>query len=261
MSLRLLPIVLVFFCATKSVPRTTLDAEPPRIASAFFGLDNAMPGIARLICFQAPGKDGMPVTFSRRITGNIDPSAFTVHTVNGEIRRPICATLRPAHAAAKRHTVLLIGEFGNSNANAPASVEVTGDLMLEGGENARGLKAPVTPLRSGPTLVLALQLDAGSIKNDCPIETQRIVIAVWSGGVEPRSGSDAAQHLAGYDLKTPQGRATPFALSDINDRDNYIYLCLRDNAIAYELSFAAGILVDPNGDLNPRTTVPISVQR
>ncbi|MEL6238058.1 MAG: hypothetical protein AAFQ90_05635 [Pseudomonadota bacterium] len=48
---------------------TTADTNLPREAegqraellSAFFGLDNALPPLANLVCTGAPGKDGMPV--------------------------------------------------------------------------------------------------------------------------------------------------------------------------------------------------------
>ena len=41
--------------------RTSLEDQPPRMVSAFFGLDNAVQGS------RFKGADGMPVTFSRRL--------------------------------------------------------------------------------------------------------------------------------------------------------------------------------------------------
>lgn len=257
----ILVLVLAGACATKPVPRTTLDTEPARIVSAFFGLDNQMPQIARLICFSAPGKDGMPVTFSRRIAGAIDPKAFSIRTVSGAIHHPVCATLKPADAQAKRHTVLLIGDLGDAVSDPPQTLEITGDLKLEGAVDARGYSAKITPLAAGPSLALAMQFRAGAIASDCPTTTQQVVVAVWTGGVKPREQFDASHHLAGYELKTASGSIKPFALGDISDRDNYVHLCLGNSEAAHELRFAAGILADPNGDLNPQTSVAVSPQQ
>ena len=52
-------------CATAPLPRTTLDVTPPRMVSAFFGLDDAMPEASRRLCWSGAGKDGMPVTWAR----------------------------------------------------------------------------------------------------------------------------------------------------------------------------------------------------
>lgn len=72
---------------TSTIPRTNLDGETPRMVSAFFGLDNALPPIASAFYAEAPGKDGMPVTFSRRVMGgpSVDPKAFTVRTRSGAL--------------------------------------------------------------------------------------------------------------------------------------------------------------------------------
>lgn len=256
---------LIFFffagCATKPVPRTALDDEPPRIASAFFGLDNALPQVARLICFSAPGKDGIPVTFSRRIGGTIDPAVFAVYTKSGGIRRPVCATTKPASAQAKRHTVLLIGELGDAANDPPESVEITGDLPLEGGANARGLKADIVPLSAGPTLVLGMAFHANAIDSNCPPATKRIISVVWAGGVKPRPGFGNADHLNGYTVQLQTGIVKPFALGDLDDRDNYVHLCMLTPDEPKEVRFAPGILADPNGDLNPATAVGIKSQK
>ena len=114
-------------------PKTSLDEQAPRMISAFFGLDNAIP---------APRyrrTDGLPVTFSQRVAdpGSIEASAFTVITRSGARAHPLRATTRPADEASKRHTVLLIGEFGNAPDDPPVKVEVTGHLTLVGGHDAR----------------------------------------------------------------------------------------------------------------------------
>jgi hypothetical protein len=245
-------------CARTPPPRTTLDDAPPRILSAFFGLDHALPDAARLLCRQAPGLDGMPVTFSRRVVGAPDPAAFAVRTRSGALLRPVCATTRPADGPAKNHTVLLIGDIGREPDDPPVRVEVTGSLPLDQGADARGLSAPVTPLVDGPTLVMALGVAPGSVASDCPRETRQIVVAVWAGGVTPRPGGSDAEHLAGYRVETDGGQRAPFALGDLHDRDNYVHLCLDTLDPARRVSFRAGVVVDPRGDLNPATSVAVS---
>lgn len=248
-------------CARLPPPRTALDDEPPRVVSAFFGLDNAMPEGSRWLCASAPGQDGMPVTLSRRVVGRPDPAAFAVLTRSGARRRPACATLAPADAPAKNHTILLIGDLGGEPGDPPVSVEIVGPLPLEGGADARGLAGPVTPLAAGPSLALALGLRAGAIASDCPARTRQVVVAIWTGGVRPGPASDQETHRGGYRVTTTEGEITPFALGDLGDRDNYVHLCLDTEAPARQVSFRAGIVVDPRDDLNPDTSIAVSPQR
>lgn len=73
----------------QTIPKTNLDHEPPRLVSAFFGLDDALPKMAAQFSAEAPGKDGMPVTFSRRVMDgpSVNPKAFTVKTRSGALRQ------------------------------------------------------------------------------------------------------------------------------------------------------------------------------
>jgi hypothetical protein len=252
-----------FACAHTSSappPPTTLDTEMPRMVSAFYGLDNGLPTEAASLCAQAPGKDGLPVTFSRRVIAAADPEAFTVRLRSGALVHPLCATTKPANAPAKDHTILLIGELGNAATDPPVAVEVTGHVALAGGADAKGMSGLVTPLPEGPTLVLALAATPGTIKSDCPERSKQIVVAVWAGGVKPPAGADQAAHLAGYKVKTATRELKPFALGDLDDRDNYVHLCLDTDDPAKRVDFTAGILADPNGDLNPETSVPVSAR-
>jgi hypothetical protein len=256
-----LPLLLAACAARRPPPRTALDDQPPRLVSAFFGLDHAMPEVSRRLCLQGPGQDGMPVTFSRRVVGAIRPESFTVRLRSGETRHPICATTAPANEAAENHTVLLIGDIGREPADPPIAVEVTGPLSLEGGVDGQGLTVAVTPLAAGPTLVLALGLQPGAIESDCPASTKQIVMVVWAGGVSPGPGATQETHLGGYRVTTGAGEVSPIALGDLKDRDNYVHLCLDTTAPAQRVHFAAGIVVDPRGDLNPETTIEVSPQR
>jgi hypothetical protein len=229
--------------------------------SAFFGLDHAMPGESRWLCREAPGKDGMPVTFSRRVLEPVDANAFTVITRSGARLHPACATAAPANAPAKHHTILLMGELGSEPNDPPVKVEISGSLPLEGGVDAKGLEGEVIPLAAGPTLVMALGLPPGSIESDCPNTTQQLVVVVWAGGVKPGPDSDQEAHRKGYRVSTAEGEVTPFALGDLHDRDNYVHLCLDTKAPAQRVSFSAGLLVDPRGDLNPDTAIEVSAAK
>jgi hypothetical protein len=231
------------------------------MVSAFFGLDDAMPLEGFRLCSGAPGRDGMPVTFSRRVTGPIDPGAFTAITRSGARRQPLCATLKPADESSENHTVLLIGELGSEPDDPPARVEMTGHLLLEGGVDAQGLSAPVTPLAEGPTIVLAFSYPAGAIDSDCPPGTRQLVEVVWAGGVRPGPGSTPETHRQGYQVKIDEQTVTPFALGDLDDRDNYVHLCLDTEIPAREVGFQENILIDPRGDVNPRTTLAITQAR
>jgi len=243
-----------------SPPATVLDTEMARMVSAFFVVDNGLPNEAKSLCDQAPGKDGMLVTFSRRVITNVDPEALTVRLRSGALVHPVCATTKPADAPTKEHTILLVGQLGSA-ADPAVAVEVTGHIALAGGADGKGLSTLVTPLPEGPTLVLAFAAAPGTIQSDCPGRAKQIIVAIWAGGVKPPSGADQTAHLAGYRVRTATRELKPFALGDLADRDNYVHLCLDTDDPAQRVDFTAGILADPNGDLNPETFVMVSARR
>lgn len=255
------PLILVLLGAScgRPPPRTSLDAEPPRLVNAFFGLDDALPTNANLLCRQAAaaGKDGMPVTFSRRLSGQPNPSAFAVTTRSGAVKTPFCATTAPANERPENHTVLLVGDLGGVD-DPPVLVTVTGDVAIEGDANARGASVAVTPLEDGPTLVLALGVRAADLETDCPASTKQVVIAIWAGGVTPVDGTTQETHRLAYRVTTGAEAVIPFALGNLNDQDNYVHLCLDTDVEATRVSAAAGVLVDPRRDVNPETSVTVS---
>ena len=209
--------------------RTSLDDQPPRMVGAFFGLDNDLP---RRRLRSMPGLDGMPVTFSRRVEGPIETAAFTVVTRSGA-RQPSVATTRPANEAAKRHTVLLIGELGDEPDDPPVKVEVTGHLRLAGGADAHGLSVAVSPLADGPALVLAYVASPDKIKGDHPPEAKQIIVVVWAGGVSPLPGVTSENHRLGYSVATKEGDVVPIGVGDLGDIDNYEHLYLDTEATLY----------------------------
>jgi len=240
------------------VGQTALDHEPERMVEAFFGLDNALPPRARVLSRAAPGRDGWPGTFSRRIVGPIDPEVFTVVTKSGDRMHPMDATLRPADAPSKRHTVLLIGEFGDDPFDPPVRVEMTGSLKLEGGADAIGMEVDVTPLAAGPTIALAYMAEPVPGSAVYPKGTTQVLVVVWAGGVHPLPETTAEAHRLGYTVVTTGGVVKPIGVGDLGDNDNYEHLYLDSVDMPLRVEMAAGLLMDPRDDPNPVTEAAIA---
>jgi len=255
------------------------NGQPARLLSAFFGLDNGLSLRANLLCLGASGKDGMPVVLSRTIDPEtLQPEDFQIVTRSGAVHTPHCVTLRPAQDPGELRTVLLIGEFGDASDDPPVSVHVVGDLFADGtlsgargGDrlNFRGTQTQVTPLEAGPSLVLAKVVpeDEWSMEtrgSACPAGTQQIVRVTWAGGVRLPNGEelgDVERELYRVSVRRGDGSSdeiVPAALADLEDRDNNHLLCLDTSAPVVSVSFPAGHLVDPNGDLNPDTLIAIN---
>ena len=244
--------------STRALEPTPLDEQPLRMVSAFFGLDNALGPRSALLWRSAPGMDGMPVVFSRRVEKPIDPTAFTVVTRSGARLQPGFATTRPANGVDQRHTVLLIGELGSEPDDPPVMVEMTGRIAVAGDADPRGMSVPVTPLGDGPSLVLAFASDPARIESDCPPETRQIVVVVWAGGVRPLPGVTPDDHRLGYSVATTAGEGVPLALGNLGDGDNYEHLCLDTVATPPRASMRGGLLMDPRDDPNSATDVAIA---
>ncbi len=251
-------------CAATPPSPTALDRQPPELVSAFFGLDDSLPPQSIAICPEAPGMDGMPVTFSRRVVGSgfqgvrVDAAAFTVVTRSGQQKTPVCASLRPAVGPGERHTVLLVGDFGDPVDDPPVQVVVSGHLPLEGGADGLGLAVDVTPLEAGPSIVLAMGYPVGGRDFGCPDGTSQVIEVVWSGGVVPGPGQTPESHREMYSVTTETGEVKPIALGGVGDNDNYERLCLDTESPATRVSAAERILQDPRGDLNPPTSLNVA---
>jgi hypothetical protein len=238
-----------------------------RILDVFFGLDHALPAMVLLICPEAAGLDGIPVTFSARVTPiKPDPAAFRITTKSGAVHTPLCATLRPAIDPSERHTVLLMGELGRDPGDPPVRLDIVGSVPLADGSDALGLsRTHVTPLAAGPSLLLALRYAPGDLAGTaCPAPlTRQIVQVTWSGGVtrpgggDPRDAERERMHVSVVSGDGGVRDVVPFALADLGDRDNYIQLCLDDDASPVAVRVEAGTLVDPRGDLNDATSVAV----
>lgn len=263
---------------------TTADAGLPRagagqsadLLSAFFGLDNDLPFLSRLICRGAPGKDGMPVIFSTEINHTtLQAGDFRLITESGATGRMHCVTLLPATDAGELRTVLLVGEFGDVDTNPPARVEITGHIhSIDGALDFRGAQIDVTPLAPGPTLIMAEIADPATPDlglglrrtdgDDCPSDgTRQAVRVVWAGGVTLENGDEpgpAERDLYRVTVRAADGTervVTPVALADLGDGDNNHLLCLATADTPVSVAFPAGVFTDPNDDLNPATSVAI----
>jgi len=254
------------------------NGRSAEILSAFFGLDNSFPPWSNLICRGAAGADGMPVIFSHEVDfETLQPGDFRVTTASGAIGEIYCVTLAPAMDPGELRTVLLVGEFGSADDDPPVRVEIVGNLhSLDGTVNFKGAEIAVTPLEPGPTLVLAENLspDAWHLGREsdgswgsscgCPEEgVLQVVRVTWDGGVTLENGDepgDVERQLYTVTVRASDGTTRsihPFALGDLEDGDNNHELCLDTEEIPVSVSFPARVFIDPNGDLNPETSVEI----
>ncbi len=245
------------------------------VLSAFFGIDNGLPVAATGVCLPAVALDGMPVVFREEIDERtLDPTDFAVRTARGRTWVPLCATTAPANQESEDRTVLLIGELGDDPTDPPVTVTVRGSLRIESGAELRGASVGVVSLAAGPELVLAEPAPAepdtltyplltpSIIKHlqhstACPAGTVQRVRVTWDGGVTAPGEADSgeAQRQA-YTVTLADGRTvTPTALADLGDMDNNHVLCLGTSGTPVGVSARAGRFTDPNGDVNPATSI------
>ncbi len=267
---------LVTTTSMQAIAQADAAGEPASLLSAFFGLDNELPFRANMLCLGAAGMDGMPVVLSQTVDqATLQPDDFQVVTASGELRVPSCATLRPAQDPGELRTVLLIGEFGNSDDDPPVSVQVVGELLSAAAHsqsgkqvNFQGSSTEIIPLNAGPSLVLAQRIPIANLAPDtrgttCPEGVAQAVRVTWTGGVR-RPGreevGDAERQAYRVTVQRADGTTAeviPARLADLEDGDNNHLLCLDTTDTAISVSFPAGHLVDPNQDLNPHTQVDV----
>ena len=246
------------------------------LLSAFFGLDNNLPFLANMLCLGASGLDGMPVVLSHTISAeSLQAEDFQVVTAAGETHTPHCVTLRPAQDPGELRTVLLIGEFGDADDDPPKSVRVVGDLFsanedgIGGKVNFRDLQVQVIPLSAGPSMILAQHIPVASLASDtrgttCSEDVAQVVRVTWTGGVRlpnREDPGDAERMLYRVTVKREDGsfdEVAPAQLADLGDGDNNHLLCLDTADVATAVSFPAGVLVDPNQDLNPTSQIAVT---
>ena len=278
--LRLSIIILLFSCNKKEDPQeeVTNDCKgeyareeiQDTLVSAFFGLDNVLPG---LLCNQ-PGSllDGMPVNFRFPLdSSSLSETDFEVVDSFGNIQIPMCAVLAPANENGENRTVLLLGEFGTAVTNPPVEVRVVGDLFtidtLSGESvcsaiiNLNGISTTnVIPLANGPSLFFAQRID-GNL-NECNSGTQTIQVA-WNGGVTPYISGDAESDLFQYYVGYSDNSGVliphiPISIADIDDNDNFHQLCFSTSDEIVKISMMANTVEDPNHDPNLYSEIDVS---
>jgi hypothetical protein len=259
---QLLLLLVLFGCSKDNRDNSQGDIPQDTIVSAFFGLDNVLPG---LLCNQ-PGSqlDGMPVNFKFPLdVSSLSETDFEVVDRLGNIHTPNCVSLAPANENGENRSVLLLGEFGTAVSNPPVEVRVTGDLFTTdtiSGESAcseiinlNGITTTnVISLDDGPSLFFAQKID-GNL-NECNSGTQTIQVA-WNGGITPYISGDAEsdlyQYYVGY--SNSSGDLTPhipISIADINDNDNFHQLCFSTSDEIVKVSMMANTVEDPNHDPN-----------
>ena len=259
---QLLLLLVLFGCSKDNRDNSQGDIPQDTIVSAFFGLDNVLPG---LLCNQ-PGSqlDGMPVNFKFPLdVSSLSETDFEVVDRLGNVHTPNCVSLAPANENGENRSVLLLGEFGTAVTNPPVEVRVTGDLFTTdtiSGESAcseiinlNGITTTnVISLDDGPSLFFAQKID-GNL-NECNSGTQTIQVA-WNGGITPYISGDAEsdlyQYYVGY--SNSSGDLTPhipISIADINDNDNFHQLCFSTSDEIVKVSMMANTVEDPNHDPN-----------
>ncbi|SPJ29790.1 hypothetical protein [Falsiruegeria mediterranea] len=255
------------------LPRSS-DGVTAELLSAFHGLDS-LPLIANVICRGGWGKGGMPVIFATEVDlDTLQAGDFQVTRQSGETRPLHCVSVLPAVDPGELRTVLLIGDLGPSDSDPPVTVEVIGHLhSIDGTLDYQGAQVAVTPLADGPSLVLAQSVKDWTLVGElgprrvrgslCPKDTVLAVRVTWAGGVTLANGDEPGEaerqlyRVTVEDDAGAQRDITPAALADLGDGDNNHMLCLDTTNRVLSVSFPAGILVDPNKDLNPATTVEV----
>jgi hypothetical protein len=248
-----------------------------QIIAANYGSAQLPQALGQLVCPAAPGRDGMPVHFETELDDLVFPEDFIVRGEDGVPRPVLCATFDPSDDIGDRRSILLVGEFGDAQ-DQPLTVEVVGDVRSSDlSISYQGAFAQIIPLEAPPALILAEMVPEEEWDLDnpgtpipwgggtgCPSKgTEQVLRVSWGGGVVAADGTEVTQRewkRYRVALLTEQGvirLVNPFAVGDLNDGDNNHELCLKEAGIPLDVTLPAGLLVDPNGDLNEVSIVQV----
>jgi len=277
--------IATLLSASTVLAEPTFAREPApyqgRIIAANYGSANLTANLGLLVCPAAPGRDGIPVHFETEVNGPVYPEDFVVRGQSGDVRPVLCATFDPSDDIGDRRSILLVGEFGDAD-DQPALVEVVGDIWsTDFSLSYQGAYIDIIPLEAPPSLILAevVPEEEWDLDNPgtplpwgggtgCPSEgTQQVLRAAWSGGILAAGGTEVTPHeWKRYTVvtRTEDGRiklVKPFAVGDLNDLDNNHELCLDQKGKPFAVQFPAGLLVDPNNDVNDVTRIRVNQSR
>ena len=94
-----------------------------------------------------------------------------------------------------------------------------------------------------------------------------MIRATWQGGVTLPCGAEVddgvrlAYRVTVEDADGGTRDVAPFALGDLGDGDNNHLLCFFEKVKPRAVHFPAGRVIDPNGDLNPATSIEVTPVR
>ena len=245
-------------------------SSAPQALDAFFGLDDALPRASILLCFQAPGMDGMPITFTHSLNhDDVTPEKFRVITASGAKLMVECATLAPAVDGNENKTVLLIGDLGNEQVkpiDPPRKVLVVGDLFTAkdqpgGPQNLMGAELEVVSLfdfvRYAYAEVIPEEKWGQSVPAGAPAGAPIwMVQTTWQGGITPINGDttgETERQFQRIGMAQDDGKVTPvvpFAITDIGDADNHHELWVAGSGVPLWVEMDSEIVQDPRGDPN-----------
>jgi hypothetical protein len=245
----------------------------PVLLSANFGLDNVPTAMGfNVLCGdQLAGitvTDGMPVVTSVLVDpASLDVTDFEVITESGAVLVPECVTLNPANDDCEGRTILLAGQLGDDQTDPPVSVRIVDELLTLDGRDFRLTAEPVavTPLDGRPSLVMVERVNPDDVQ--APAGTAIALRAVWGGGITATDGNEVtetewgAYRLTYIDEDGNQQIATPFGIGDLNDFDNNHLLFFADRGQPLSLLLPAGLVTDPNDDVNDDTSGAITDAR
>ncbi|QQO54333.1 MAG: hypothetical protein N838_14280 [Thiohalocapsa sp. PB-PSB1] len=257
------------------------EATRGHLIAANYGSANLPANLGVLVCDDAPGRDGIPVHFETEVNEPVYPEDFIVRGESGDIRPVFCVTFEPSDDVGDKRSILLVGDFGDAD-DQPASVEVVGDIWsTDFSLSYQGAYTDIIPLEAPPSLILAevVPEEEWDLDNPgtpipwgggtgCPSEgTEQVLRVAWGGGILAVGGTEVtAQEWKRYTIamRTEAGDiklVKPFAVGDLNDQDNNHELCLDQRGTPLAVRFPAGLLVDPNNDVNERTRIRVNHDR
>ena len=95
--------------------------------------------------------------------------------------------------------------------------------------------------------------------------TKQIIRIVWNGGITKPGGDEVDELETRSYSGTIRGNEgavsniSPFALGDLGDGDNNHKLCMDVEGTPLKVDFPGGLVTDPRNDLNPRTSIDVSI--
>ena len=99
----------------------------------------------------------------------------------------------------------------------------------------------------------------------CPPGTKQVVQETWASGVTKPGGQEIDDiERAAYRVTMSFGdggetELVPYAIANLGDGDNNHELCLDRAGQPLRVDFPAGLVTDPREDLNPHSTIEVTM--